>query len=193
MKHEFIVNIGRKVFQRYLVIMTHARYLIYEIFGLRLGKNIVICSGNRFPIFNLRNILIGNDVSIGMGGWFFLPAVNDRCRIIIGDGSHIGERVVLSSNSSIRIGKNTLISYNVSILDHDHVFDKNINPIESGMTIGRSIEIGDCCFIGCNSVVLKGVKLGNHCVIGANSVVTKSFGDNSVIAGNPAKLVNLLN
>jgi acetyltransferase-like isoleucine patch superfamily enzyme len=44
-----------------------------------------------------------------------------------------------------------------------------------------------------NSVILPGVELGDFTVVGAGSVVTKSFKDGyCVIAGNPAKVIRLL-
>jgi len=49
--------------------------------------------------------------------------------------------------------------------------------------------IGDNCFIGANSVIIGNISIGNNVVIGAGSVVTHSFGDNVVIAGNPAKII----
>ena len=44
-------------------------------------------------------------------------------------------------------------------------------------------------FIGCNSIIMGGVRIGNNVVIGAGSVVTKDIPDNSVVVGNPAKVI----
>ncbi|GAF37842.1 maltose O-acetyltransferase [Lentilactobacillus farraginis DSM 18382 = JCM 14108] len=38
-------------------------------------------------------------------------------------------------------------------------------------------------------MILPGVTLGNNVIVGANSTVTKSFGDNLIIAGNPARVI----
>ena len=39
------------------------------------------------------------------------------------------------------------------------------------------------------AIICPGVTLGNNVIVGAGSVVTKSFGDNVVIAGNPARII----
>ena len=54
------------------------------------------------------------------------------------------------------------------------------------------VRIGDDCFIGTGSIILKGTILGNNCVVGAGSVVHGEFPDNCVIAGNPAKIIKRL-
>jgi acetyltransferase-like isoleucine patch superfamily enzyme len=51
------------------------------------------------------------------------------------------------------------------------------------------IEIGDDVFVGANTLILKGVTLGKRVIVGAGSVVTRSFPDDAVIAGNPAKRI----
>ena len=68
-------------------------------------------------------------------------------------------------------------------------FSSASSPMQSGVTKGLAITIGNNCFIGANVCITKGVTLGDHCVVGINSVVAKSFPDNSVIAGNPAKRI----
>lgn len=66
------------------------------------------------------------------------------------------------------------------------------NGGDSDLVPSREIEIGKNCFIGCNSIVLKGTVLGDGCVVGAGAVVAGKFEDNCVIAGNPAKVIKRL-
>ncbi|MBL4705246.1 MAG: hypothetical protein JKY54_12045, partial [Flavobacteriales bacterium] len=47
-------------------------------------------------------------------------------------------------------------------------------------------------WFGANVIILPEVEIGNNCVVGAGSVVTKSFPDNSVIVGNPAKVIRTI-
>lgn len=93
---------------------------------------------------------------------------------------------------SIKIGDNTRIGANCKIVDND------FHPIEleyrhKGLneqyTRKAAIEIGDDCFIGMNSIILKGTKLGNNVIVGAGSVVHGEFPNNVIIAGNPAKII----
>lgn len=51
------------------------------------------------------------------------------------------------------------------------------------------IHIGNNCYIGTGSTILGPVRIGNNVTIGAGSVVTKDIPDNSVVAGNPARII----
>ena len=53
----------------------------------------------------------------------------------------------------------------------------------------RSVVIGEGCFLGANSIILKGTTLGKNVVGGAGSVGSGSFPDNVIIAGNPARII----
>lgn len=156
--------------------------------GAKIGQNSYIAPGYDYLLVKLDNITIGNNSIIGRNAYIQLIGQNGK--ITIGDHTSISRYVSISAKEHVSIGNNCLISYNVSILDHDHLIDNpNISPIDGGLTDGDNITIGDDCFIGAHSFILKGVTLGKHCAVGANSVVTKSFPAYSLIAGNPAILL----
>ena len=50
-------------------------------------------------------------------------------------------------------------------------------------------RIGDNCDVGFGSVIIGDITLGDNITIGANSLVNKSFNNNIVIAGSPAKVI----
>jgi len=160
--------------------------------GMKFGKKSYIGLGYDFLFNSMNGIIIDDDVLIGRNAWIQTIDNNDinldSPIIFIGKSSRIGRNVTISCKKKIIIGERCLISYNVSILDHDHDCI-NYQPIEGVLTDPEEISIGGDCFIGAHVFILKGVQLGKHCVVGANSVVTKSFLDYSLIAGNPAKLV----
>lgn len=54
-------------------------------------------------------------------------------------------------------------------------------------------KIGKRVYISTGAKILGGITIGNNCIIGANAVVTKDIPDFSVIAGNPAKIINTIN
>lgn len=84
----------------------------------------------------------------------------------------------------IEIGDNVTFSIRVTVLAHD-ASTKNA----LGYTrIGR-VMIGDNVFVGANATILPNTRIGNNSVIGANSVVTKDVPADSVVAGNPARVI----
>lgn len=110
-----------------------------------------------------------------------------------GENIHVGENFyanfgcVILDVAEVRIGKNCFIAPQVGIYTATHP----INPIEraSGLEYAKPITIGDNCWIGGHATINPGVNLGNNVVVASGAVVTKSFGDNVVIAGNPARVL----
>jgi len=121
----------------------------------------------------------------------------------IGSRTFIGGGTKLVSAKSITIGDDVLISWGVSIVDHNsHAieFSKRKDDVTNwGNGIKdwtyvkmEPVVIGNKCWIGFDVIILKGVQLGEGCIVGAGSVVTKSFPAWSIIGGNPAKLIRTL-
>jgi maltose O-acetyltransferase len=110
--------------------------------------------------------------------------------ISIGSNSGIGVGAKLGAG--VVIGENVLMGEDVLFLTQNHAY-KN-----AGQTIGsqgdlriEGIVIEDDVWIGSRAIILPGVVVGKGAVIGAGSVVTKNVEPYSVVAGNPARFVNL--
>lgn len=83
----------------------------------------------------------------------------------------------------VEIGNNTLIT-GARILTHDASTKKSLGYTKIG-----KVKIGNNVFIGINTIILPNVKIGNNVIVGAGTVVSKNIPDNSVVVGNPMKIV----
>lgn len=110
--------------------------------------------------------------------------------ISVGENFYANFNAVLLDICPITIGDNCMLAPNVQLYTAYHPLDPDKR--NSGYENGAPITIGNNVWIGGNSVVLPGVTLGDNVVVGAGSVVTKSFPDNVVIAGNPARIIKQL-
>ena len=95
------------------------------------------------------------------------------------------------------IGDNVLIGSNVLITDHQHGLNDlktlKIPPSKRSLISKGDVVIENNVWIGENAVIIPGVRIGKNSIVGANSVVTKSFKNNSIIGGVPAKLIKFSN
>lgn len=98
----------------------------------------------------------------------------------------INRNTTIVCSNEIVIGKDVTIAQGVIIRDSD-IHYLIIDGIE--MVNTKSIHIGDNVWIGTGAIILKGVTIGDNAVIAAGSVVTKDVPDNSLFAGNPARLI----
>ena len=93
--------------------------------------------------------------------------------------------------SLIKIGNRTTISKHVLILTHDYSIKKGLYllGIDTNSRFLKGVEIGNNSFIGARASLLPGTKIGNNVIVGTGAVVKGIIPDNSIVIGNPAKIV----
>ena len=183
--------------------MTILYKLFMKINGVKYGKNLKL---NGLPfIFQVKNsnITIGENVTIKSSFLSNLVGIYQRSIIVtrtpnsyIRIGNNVGmSGATIYARTGIEIGDNTLIGGNVKILDNDFhpldVEDRN-NDVKEKIK-SKPIKIGKNCFIGVNSIILKGTELGDGCIVGAGTVVSGKYPPNSTIVGNPAQVIKIDN
>ena len=126
-------------------------------------------------------------------------------RLHLGHYVYVGDNVLISARLSITVGDATLLAHGVQ------VFDNNSHPTQTFQRViqfrrmlgdkrlvapleidAEPVQIGSRCWIGLNSVVLKGVSVGSDTIVAACSVVSRSLEEGIVAAGNPAQMMRRL-
>lgn len=156
----------------------------------------VVLNAQRKP----ENICIGSNSIIQCELFIFAHGG----KISIGRDCFIGANTRIWSGCSIKIGNRVLISHDVNIFDNDtHPFDaearhRHFLSIRNGghpsdISLGEQpVHIHDDAWVGAKAIVLKGVVIGEGAVVAAGAVVTKNVEPYTVVAGNPARLVRVL-
>jgi len=90
----------------------------------------------------------------------------------------IGAKLDKTYPKGIHIGDESYVASGAIIFAHDYSRDMHTETY-----IGRK------CFIGANAIILPGIVIGDSVIVGSGSVVTKNVQSNSIIVGNPAKVI----
>lgn len=90
----------------------------------------------------------------------------------------------------IEIGNNVTITHGVTILTHGYDWSV-LKAVYSDINgSAGKVKIGNDCFIGMNTTILKGTVIGDNVIVGAGSVLTgREYPSDCVVAGNPAKVI----
>lgn len=75
-----------------------------------------------------------------------------------------------------------------AFLGHDSTL-KRFAHIASNATVGANVIIGKACHIGTNCTIREKTKIGDFCLVGSGSVVLNDVEENSIVVGNPARLL----
>ena len=106
---------------------------------------------------------------------------------------HIGGHVYLNvlctilDCNQVLIGHHVMIGPAVQIYTAAHALEAETR--NQGWEVAKPIMIEDNVWLGGGAIVLPGVRIGRNAVVGAGAVVTQSVAANTVVAGNPARVI----
>ncbi len=157
--------------KRYPVENSNSLWQVYKTVNFwKVMKSFIVITIARFtPWLPVKNWLYRNLLSMD-----------------IGHKTAIGLMVMMDTMfpEMIHIGDNSVIGYNTTILAHEYLIEE--------YRLGE-VHIGSHVMIGANALILPGITIGDYAIVGAGSVVTKNVDPYSFVAGNPAKLIRMLN
>lgn len=110
--------------------------------------------------------------------------------IEIGDNFFANHNLVILDAAKVIFGNNVFIGPNCSFYTINHPLDYETR--NKGLEYAKRITVGNNVWMGGNVVVLPGITIGDNSVIGAGSVVTKNIPSNSIVVGNPARVIKVL-
>ncbi len=138
-------------------------------------------------------ITLGDDVEIsGKIGLAFNTALGLNPELRIGNHTFIGHQCSFSIAKGVIIGNNCLIAGNT------HFFDNDGHPVDAAQRRAgervapadvKPVTIGNDVWIGAGCRILKGVHIGDRAIVGAASVVTRDVLPDTIVAGNPARVI----
>lgn len=129
-----------------------------------LGKKVRVHSGSKIKVRAGANLFIGNNVKM-----------NYNCIVVC--------------HTDISIGEGTEFGPSVYVYDHDHDFRVGLK--EEQYRTG-SVKIGKNCWIGANTIILRGSTIGDNVVVGAGSIVKGNIPANSILVQKRESCISVI-
>ena len=187
-----MTDIFRKLYSKTLLFFIRRKFDLFTV-----GSGTKILSW-RIKGHKSSRATIGNDCIING----YIAIEKENATLSIGDRCFIGKGLI-SIAEGIDIGNDVMISWGVTITDHNShslKFTERKNDIKdwhcrnknwSAVKI-KNVVIQDKAWIGFNATLLKGITIGEGAIIGAGSVVSNDVAPFTIVAGNPARVIREL-
>ena len=162
-----VISVAHSIFRFALLKMVHMKSL--SVHGIERFSPNVVFEMNKGAIVNIGEkvrVHSGSKIKVRKGG-----------RVVIESGVKINYNCIIVCHKSIQIGEGTEFGPSVYIYDHDHDFRAGL---KANKFKEAPVKIGKNCWIGANTVILRGATIGDGCVIAAGSVVTGNVPNHTI-------------
>jgi acetyltransferase-like isoleucine patch superfamily enzyme len=133
-----------------------------------------------------KNLILGRGVTISSFTKF--KATNGILEI--GKESGFATCCFLSAESGgIKIGNYCIFGPNVTVTSSNYIHDRLDVPFKEQGFISKGVVIGNNVWVGAGSTILDGTVVGENTIVVANSLLNRRYPPNSILQGNPAKVI----
>lgn len=132
----------------------------------------------------LRTFVAKLDEGAMINSPFYMEFAN---HLEMGVNSFINYDCIMLNNAMVKLGDNVLVGPKVSFYTAMHPIDAKQR--EQWLVYAKPITVEDNVWIGGSATILGGVTIGKNAIVGAGAVVTKDVEPNTIVVGNPAKVL----
>ena len=176
-KIRFDMNWLRNLYALFRGVLRFVQIKLIAFNRCKWGRMIRIFKNVRISVAKKGSLTVGNRVKIDE---LAMVCSYGQGNILLSDNVAIGRNNIIVAHQEIKIGEGTIFAPNVMIYDHDHVFSSETG-VERKKYKTAPVIIGKNCWIGANTIILRGTVIGDNCVIGAGAVIKGEFPAGSVI------------
>lgn len=132
----------------------------------------------------LRTFVAKLDEGAMINSPFYIEFAN---HLEMGVNSFINYDCIMLNNAMVKLGDNVLVGPKVSFYTAMHPIDAKQR--EQWLVYAKPITVEDNVWIGGSATILGGVTIGKNAIVGAGAVVTKDVEPNTIVVGNPARVL----
>jgi len=155
------------------------------------GSGLYLKANSSINALSHKGVQIGNNLSLGRYSIIDCAGTLSDVGIslTIGDNVGINDYCYIAVRGDVVIGNDVIIGPGVYIFSENHNYDNPNLPIRKQGVTKRLTKIGNDVWIGAKACIMPGVAIGSGSIVAAGAVVTKDTEENSIVAGNPAKII----
>ncbi len=168
------------------------RYIKNDWFKKPIPKNVYFADGSaidssygflHYESKKKAGVKIGKHTTINSS----LFQIGKNGQLIIGDYGNFVQPI-FNTNKKITIGNYALVAYGVIIADSGYLIPPTKNSVMV-KSANKGIKIGNNVWIGIKAMIFEGADIGDNSIIGAGAVVNFKVPKNSIVVGNPARII----